>query len=103
MSEQLVEQIGRAICKVRNGHMRGYLAYKVGYDREARAILPLIEAAKVEGVRLGIEAAAKKSEQVGQCANTSGRGQCCETLGEDIADSIRALDPKQIAGGSDAD
>ena len=38
-----------------------------------------------------IEEAAKVAEQVGACANTSGRGLCCETLGEDIAEDIRAL------------
>lgn len=37
------------------------------------------------------ETAALKAENMGACANTSGRGSCCEALGEDIALEIRAL------------
>ena len=34
---------------------------------------------------------AEIAEKIGQCSNGTGRADCCEHTGEDIADAIRAL------------
>lgn len=83
MSEELVEQIAPLLDDVLDEPCSYEFACKVLY-----ALEPMFTAARIEGVKLGLEAAAKA---------------CWEAkLGAETI-VIRTLSPAQIAGGSDAD
>jgi hypothetical protein len=49
----------------------------------------------IEGRRQAFEEAAQVADRIGTCSNTTGRSNCCEQTGEDIADAIRALTEEQ--------
>lgn len=102
MSEELVEQIARA--------MHPYLT-TLQAQAVARRVFPiLIQSARIEGVRLGIEAAAVTANRV-RLSPAPGwsedQADWWQTGIDDgcaaAASHIRALNPAQIAGGSDAD
>lgn len=106
MSEQLVEQIARMI-QITLPSSWDDLDLE---DQESAkavvrfAIIPFIEATKVEGVRLGIEAAAKVARDYASKAGNRGWVTSPESAGtaaRHIAQNVKALDPKQIAGGND--
>lgn len=80
MSEELeaTDESWELACKIVLGNL--------GPNTAARKIDEALTAAKIEGARLGIEAAAAQNRKDGF-----------------YADHILALDPAQIAGGSDAD
>lgn len=110
MSEELVEQIARLICEWNDdnpdaslgGDGQNFLWMEVAETLVRPKIMPRIEVAKVEGVRLGIEAAAKVSAMwLDPVMATDHENDTYRSI---IA-TILALKDRaaQIAGGSDAD
>ena len=63
-------------------------------DMIAKAIGRREQATRIAAENAALERAARMADKIAQCANTSGRSNCCESLGEDIADDIRALKTK---------
>lgn len=98
MSEELVEQIARALEET-----------GINFDDWCGAgkpfssiVRPFIIAARIEGARLGIEAAAKLAAFN---SFTTGAANPYSNVVpgalSQIANAIRSIDPAQIAGGSD--
>ena len=87
MTNDIVEKVARAI----NASGNGWLS-DAEIEAAARAVIPFITAAHVEGVKMGLEAAAKAADE---SIDALSDDCCLDHVGDAVA-AIRNLDAEAI-------